>query len=115
MTVKVNIANGLKNARKKAGKSVDEVGAILGKSGKTISAWENERGQPDGDELIKICHFLGCHLSDMYGYEYVDYLTQDSEIKELTDDERELVRNFRTLSERGKRALLVGLRDFAHD
>ena len=38
MTVKINMASGLKKARKAAGKSVEEVGAIINKSGKTIAA-----------------------------------------------------------------------------
>lgn len=70
MSVKDNIATGLKAARKNAGLSVDEVGAVVGKSGKTISAWEVGRGQPDGDELILLCKLLGVKLSDFYGSEY---------------------------------------------
>ena len=75
MSVKENIAAGLKAARKKAGFNVDEVGAAVGKSGKTISAWEVGRGQPDGDELIALCKFLGVRLKDFYGEEYEsDYI-----------------------------------------
>lgn len=54
MSVKENIAAGLKAARKNAGLNVDEVGAAVGKSGKTISAREVGRGQPNGDELITL-------------------------------------------------------------
>ena len=70
-TIRQNIASGLRRARKAAGLSVNEVGASIGKSGKTISAWEVGRGQPDGDELINLCRILGVPLSDFYGVDAV--------------------------------------------
>lgn len=93
MSVRVNIAQGLKRTRKAAGKTVDEVGAVLGLSGKTISAWEVGRGQPDGDQLIALCEYLGANLSDFYGDEYTD----------LTDDESNMIYAFRGLNSQGKR------------
>lgn len=113
MTVKVNMASGLKSARKAAGKSVEEVGAVVSKSGKTISAWEVGRGQPNGDELVLICEFLGCHLADFYGDEYRELVTDAVTHDGLSDDERELVDCYRMLPDKGKRAVLAGLRDFA--
>lgn len=53
------IAATLKRLRAKSGLKADEVGALVGKSGKTVNAWENGRGQPDADTLIL--------LSDIYG------------------------------------------------
>lgn len=70
MSVRDNIAKGLKAARKNANMSVDEVGSAIGKSGKTISAWEVGRGQPDGDELITLCKLFDVHLKDFFGSEY---------------------------------------------
>lgn len=70
-TVRKNIAAGLKRSRKAAGLSVDQVGAHIGKSGKTISAWEVGRGQPDGDELIALCRLLNVTLKDFYGVEAI--------------------------------------------
>lgn len=55
------IASALKRLRTNSGLKADEVGAMLGKSGKTVNAWENGRGQPDADTLIA--------LSDIYGVE----------------------------------------------
>ena len=92
MSVRVNIAQGLKRTRKEAGRSVDEVGAVLGLSGKTISAWEVGRGQPDGDQLVTICSYLGARLADFYGDEYDD----------LEPDEAELVGSYRACSPKGK-------------
>lgn len=61
------IASKLKELRKRAGLNVDQVGDYLGKSGKTISAWEVGRGEPDGDELIALCHLFNAHITDFYG------------------------------------------------
>lgn len=51
---KTYIANALKRLREKTGMKADDVGAIIGKSGKTVNAWENGRGQPDAEMLIKL-------------------------------------------------------------
>ena len=50
-----SIARALKRLREQSGLTADEVGAMLGKSGKTVNAWENNRGQPDAEILIKLC------------------------------------------------------------
>lgn len=68
-SVRMQIASKLKSFRKEAGLNVDQVGAKLGKSGKTISAWEVGRGQPDGDQLIILCRLFGKKISDFYGIE----------------------------------------------
>ena len=65
--VRAQIASKLKELRKMKGLNVDEVGAKLGKSGKTISAWEVGRGQPDGDELIALCRLFDAHISEFFG------------------------------------------------
>ena len=49
------IAATLKRLREKSGLTADEVGIKIGKSGKTVNAWENGRGQPDADILIELC------------------------------------------------------------
>ena len=50
-----SIADALKRLRLQSGLTADQVGALLGKSGKTVNAWENNRGQPDIEMLIKLC------------------------------------------------------------
>lgn len=61
------MARKLKEARKNAGLSVDEVGEAIDKSPKTISAWEVGRGQPDADMLIKLCRLYRVKISDFFG------------------------------------------------
>lgn len=49
------IAKQLKRLREQSGLTADQVGALVGKSGKTVNAWENNRGQPDAEMLMKLC------------------------------------------------------------
>ncbi len=49
------IAKSLKRLREAVGLTADEVGAKIGKSGKTVNAWENNRGQPDAEMLMVLC------------------------------------------------------------
>lgn len=106
MSVRENIADGLKEFRKRSGLSADEVGAALGKSGKTIYAWETGRGQPDGDELIKLCKLLDAHIEDFYGSEFrycvVDMTPED----ELSEVDKELISLLKKLEEHEKFALV---------
>lgn len=56
----------LKALRKARGLNADQLGSAVGKSGKTISAWEVGRGQPDADMLVLLCKVLGAHIADFY-------------------------------------------------
>ena len=49
------IAKVLKKLRMQSGLTADQVGELLGKSGKTVNAWENNRGQPDEEALMMLC------------------------------------------------------------
>lgn len=53
------IAQTLKRLRAATNLTADQVGKMLGKSGKTVNAWENNRGQPDADELLMLCEIYG--------------------------------------------------------
>ena len=49
------IASVLKRLREASGLTADQVGEMVGKSGKTVNAWENNRGQPDAEILMLLC------------------------------------------------------------
>lgn len=49
------IANALRKLRIQSGLTANQVGELLGKSGKTVNAWENNRGQPDAEALMMLC------------------------------------------------------------
>ena len=48
------LAAKLKEYRIQAGLTIFEVGDKIGKSGKTVSAWENGHGQPDAEMFVKL-------------------------------------------------------------
>lgn len=50
-----SIAKALKRLREQSGLTADQVGTMVGKSGKTVNAWENNRGQPDAEILMQLC------------------------------------------------------------
>lgn len=96
-TIRENIAKNIRKFRTTKGLNVNEVGASVGKSGKTVSAWEVGRGQPDADTLIQLCRLFDVDIADLYGHE--------SGPLPLSECERELVTMFRSMSDSGKDAL----------
>jgi repressor LexA len=66
------IAERLKECRKSKGLSVDEVGEAIDRSGKTVSAWEVGRGQPDADMMIELCRLYGVSIASFYPTEAVE-------------------------------------------
>lgn len=68
-----HIADKLREFRTEGKYSVDVVGEVVGKSGKTISAWEVYNGQPKADDIVSLAKFFGKSASDFYaGYEGFD-------------------------------------------
>ena len=66
MSVREVMAKRLKNLREAAGLTAQEVGDKVGKSAKTIYAWENGRGQPDADLLIKLSKIYNAKVNDFF-------------------------------------------------
>ena len=92
--IRMVLAAKLKEYREKAGLSIKEAGDAIGKSDKTISAWEHGRGQPDADMLFVLCNLYGIkNISVFYGIE-----TNTN----LSPDENELLRNYRAADDEGK-------------
>ncbi|MCR1842794.1 helix-turn-helix transcriptional regulator [Murimonas intestini] len=95
--VREELAKRLKYYRELNNMTVYEVGNAVGKSGKTISAWETGRGQPDADMLIVLCRLYHIHsVADLYG----------EEAPLLSVDEKHLVDTFRSLNNDGRNKLL---------
>lgn len=95
------IADGIRTLRKQAGKSVDEVGAGVGRSGKTIAAWETGRNVPSADMLIDICRYFGVNIDYFYPPEVTERPSDA-----LTRDERELLDIYRHLDPNGRETAL---------
>jgi transcriptional regulator with XRE-family HTH domain len=92
MTMREELAKKLKEYRQNSGMSVKEVGALVGKSDKTVSAWEVGRGQPDADLLMTLCSIYSVGISDFYG----------EEAGELNKDELEIIELYRNVNAEGK-------------
>lgn len=89
-----DIALALKIARERAGMTCKQVGQLLNKSDKTISAWEHCNGQPDADTFIKLC--------DIYQVPSIDELLGHSSGTTFLADELDLIRRFRKLTVNSK-------------
>ena len=99
--VRFVLAERLKSFRERAGFTIYEVGERIGKSGKTVSAWECGRGQPDADMLIALCSLYGINsIGDLYGEKFPAR-------EHLNSDEEELLQNYRSLNDEGKKMLLM--------
>ena len=72
------IASVLKRLRLKSGLTADEVGEMVGKSGKTVNGWENARSQPDAEILLQLC--------DIYKVE--DIMFEFRELKEVMNEKQ---------------------------
>ncbi len=83
------IAKALKRLREQSCLTADQVGALVGKSGKTINAWENNRGQPDADMLLKLC--------DIYKVDNIlaEFKETTEEALNLTLEEKEIIVAYR--------------------
>lgn len=84
------IARALKRLRDKSGLTADEVGAMIGKSGKTVNAWENNRGQPDADMLMQLCQIYNV---DNILKEFSEETSETS--TNFTDHEKALILAYR--------------------
>lgn len=91
------MATVLKHYRLRANMTVYEVGEKVGKSGKTVDAWEHGRGQPDADMLLKLC--------SIYGVPSVGAFFGEDKMP-VTDNETHLLNMFRSLNREGQKAVL---------
>ena len=111
---KSSIAAALKRLREQSGMKADDVGALIGKSGKTVNAWENGRGQPDAETLIK--------LSVLYKVEnLLAEFDENNELNQvakpeqtiLTTDEKQLLNLYNSMNDEGKEKALERLEEMA--
>ena len=93
------IAERIRALRKGAGMDVETVGAGVGRSGKTISAWETGRNVPSAEMLVDVCRFFGVSID----YFYPPEVTRR---ERLSEDERRLLELYNGMDATGKDALL---------
>lgn len=97
--------------REKAGKTREEVAALLGKSAKTIGHWETGYAQPDANTLFLLCTIYGADLNTSFGFPPGPGKTPTPGAGDgLTDLEKEFLSFIRRLSEDQKDFLLAQLK-----
>lgn len=93
----------LKKFREAAGLTTRQVEEKTGKSYKTISAWENGRGQPDAEMFLKLC--------EVYDVPSVAlFFGEDPPESDLSADERELLEEWRGATDAAREAALMVLK-----
>lgn len=103
--IREQLAMRLKYFRDKSGMTIYEVGEKIGKSGKTVSAWENGRGQPDADMLLTLCDLYNIDsIGDLYG-------ESSSVPASLTNSEKMLLDTFRSFNVEGQEKVLSYISD----
>lgn len=101
--VRRRIADNIKKFRLEKDLSVEDIGNAIGKSGKTVSAWEVGRGQPDADTMIRLCRLFDVDIADFYG--------ESGDLAPISNDERDLVDTYRDLTSPHKHVLLAVARE----
>ena len=91
-SIRMQLADKLCRFRKAASMTIYEVGEQLGKSGKTINAWEHGLGQPDAEMLMKLCALYHVDIADLF----------DMPPKGYTKDEDYLIYLYRQLNNEGQ-------------
>lgn len=92
------LADTLKRYRKAAGFSCADVGKIVGKSDKTVDAWEHGRGQPDAEMLLQLCELYHVESISVFFGQPIDRISDPNEI--------EMLDMFRKLNREGQEALI---------
>ena len=97
------IADRLRKLRKNAGLDVDTVGKGVGRSGKTISAWETGRNVPSADMLISICKFFEVDIDYFYPPEVTRQSHADGK---RSSEELNLLVFYRSMNSEGRARLM---------
>ncbi len=95
-------------AREARGWTQEQLAAAIGTTQQTIQRWESGHTEPKVSNVEKISSALGITLS------FILDIDNDKDSETLSNDERELLACYRSLSTKGKHAVLVGLRDFVN-
>lgn len=96
----------LREFRKKANLTTADVGKMIGKSDRTVSAWENGRGQPDADMLLRLC--------DIYGIKSLSELVGEAPaLPALTSEELRLLSVFDELNPEGREKVFAYINDLS--
>ena len=106
-----SIAENIKKLRESRGWSKAELARMIGKSRAAVSQYESGDTTPRMGVIEDLARVFNVSKTDIIenSANYAFMKLDDS----LSNDERELISLYRNLTKRGKRAVLVGMRDYA--
>lgn len=107
--VRMVLADKLRQLRARSGLSTNEVGDLIGKSGKTVSGWEHGRGQPDADMLLKLCEIYRVRSIS----EFFDQPAPEDEFRCQSADEVALLKSYRALNKASQSVALAMVQGLA--
>jgi len=94
----------IKAAREKKRLTQKDLAELCGyKSQKIVSAWENDRSNPDYETIIQLCKILDVSLNYLFGIDSDEYYDSVSPI------ETSIIEDFRVLDEIGQSVVLYNL------
>ena len=112
------IAKALKRLRDQSGLTANQVGVLVGKSGKTVNAWENGRGQPDAEILMQLCDIYRVNdiLAEFRESPSISQITESKIEKSpaISDEALMIAERFDSLSDTNKfvvRTLVLNMSD----
>ena len=91
----------LKTLRKCEGKTQTDIAKFLQVAQQTYCGYELETSEPNLETLIKLADYYGVTLDYLVGREF------KNEVGYLTDNEKKLLQNYRSLNEENKRILVA--------
>ena len=94
------LAERLKDARLKSGVSAKDAGESVGRSDRTIYAWENASSEPSAEQLIVLCR--------VYGVDITYFFPPELSCGNVSGIERTIIERYRDLSADDK-AVFYGL------
>ena len=100
---KSQIAQALKIARNNAGMTCKEVAALVGKSVKTVSAWENNNGKPNAETMFRLCEIYKLSSVD----EMLGRALESNLINTLRVEEKDLIDIYRQLTTNSKQIIMT--------
>ena len=107
-TVKEGIRLNLIELMEKTGRKSSDLADACHVQRSAVSNWKSGKNSIDIELIPIICDFFGVTIDDFF-----NRAKQLKPPETLTADEQELLNYYRQLPEKGKHAVLVGLRDFA--
>lgn len=88
----------LRKLRDEAGISQKSLAEAIGVSQQSVNKYENHNIEPDIGTLIRIADFFNISVDYLIGHSSVSGKIEGAQLSELTEQERELIQQYRKLT-----------------